>query len=294
MWDSIKYFPLDWRKRDHYCTPRGPKVSSARQLSFTIGGSQLNFRAPKHSPHRRQNLSTEPNKYKHEELSGGLQRYATDLMANDYWRSRTIFHREWAFWGPWMTGAKAQLAMAVTIVGRDESHEYQNTSFFHPRVFETVVADYLSARYGHNKTGGAFPYRGPLNWRPIGGLPIFAARCTVCKVGSTDNLIAPEDFLLFPITGKNFIKITFKQRIFSDDRSGPLFDTNPVEELQEAIISTIQVEMGDKVQAEWNRIAAHCPDMSLTEHFAPLKWPIDPDSQESVVENDPGRLTKLA
>lgn len=294
MWDSFKYLPLDWRKRDNDCTPLGPRMSFARSVSFIIGGSRLTFLAPKHSPHRRQNSSTEPNKYKHEELSGGLQRYAKDLMANDFWRSRTIFRREWAFWGPWMTGAKAQLAMAVTIVGRDENHEYANASFFHPRVFESVVADFLNARYGHSNVDDALPYRGPLNWKPLRKLSVFGARCTICKVGSTNNLIAPLDLLLFPITDKHFIKITFDPRIYSKDRSGPFFDTSPIDDLQKAIINTIKLELGPEAQAEWNRVSADCPDMSLTEHFAPLKWPIDPDSQESAVEDAPDRLTKLA
>ncbi|WP_341938818.1 hypothetical protein [Marinimicrobium sp. C2-29] len=215
-------------------------------------------------------------------------------MANNFWRSRTIFRREWAFWGPWMTGAKAQLVMAVTIVGRDKDHEYQNASFFHPRVFENVVADFLNAQYGHSGVDAGFPCRGPMNWRPLRDLPVSGARCTIYKVGYGNHLTAPVDLLLFPVTDKHFIKVTFDPRIYSKNKSGPHFDTTPIADLQEAIIDTIQLELGPEAQAEWNRVAADCPDMSLTEHFAPLKWPIDPDSQEIAVEDAPNRLTKLA
>lgn len=182
-----------------------------------------------------------------------------------------------------MTGAKAQLSVALSIIGRDEAHEYENSSFFHPRVFENVVADYLNALYGHHGLSGGFQHKGPVDWKPVIGLPVFGASFKVFHYDPYDGqLFKPEDLIVFPITSKHFVEVAFDRQVYSKDRAAkPYFDITPVDELQKAITSSIQLELGPEAQAEWDRVAAECPDMSLTSSFAPLRWPIDPNEQAS-------------
>ncbi|WP_347331415.1 hypothetical protein [Marinimicrobium locisalis] len=247
----------------------------------------LSFRAPRHKPSQRVVSPVSRSPYT-DALSQGLH------VKEGHWRLKVIFKRNWAFWGPWMTGDKGELSMAVAVVARHEEHEYPNTSFFHPRVFESALVDYLNTTYGDQQLDEpGFPkHQGPVDWKAENHLPVFSGRCVVYRTMRYAKPFDPEHLVLFPITQKHFVHITFFHSIYSDDRSGPLFDTTPITELQEAIINTIQLDLGPEAQAEWNRVAAECPDMSLTEHFAPLKWPIDLDNQKSVVESEPERLTK--
>lgn len=294
MWDFIKYLPLECRRRHNYCTPAGPSISKVEKVKCNAGGNHLRFMAPPHSPTSRVGY-TEIRPYSdRDELAELLHRYSDDVMSNRYWEFRTVFSRCWAFWGPWMTGAKAQLFMSVSVVGRNEEHEYQGASFLHPSVFENVLVDYLNARYGHKGIDVGSPRRGPLDWKPFNEMPVPAVSFKVVEVSSDGRAVDPENLIFIPVTPKHFLRICFTRKAYSLDESGePYFDTSPVDSLQESIVNSIQLELGPETQAEWNRVAADCPEMSLTERFAPLKWPIDSDSQESAVEDAPDRL-KLA
>lgn len=287
MLDAIKYLPLEWRRQNNNCVPKGPKLSERNRVHCLIGGSLVTFRAPRHKP-RRRFVSPVLPRANEDELVQGLNR------TEGKWRLGVSFMRRWAFWGPWMTGAKGELSMSVAVAARHEDHEYHNASFFHPRVFESALVDYLNTIYGQERSESGYPdYYGPVNWKAEQHLPVFSARCTVYRTMRYAQPFDPKTLICFPITQKHFVQITFSRRIYSEDRSGPFFDTTPIDDLQEAIIDSIQLELGPEAQAEWNRVSAECPDMSLTEHFAPLKWPIDPNNQESRAEQGPEQLTNL-
>lgn len=80
MLDFVKYLPLGWRDRDNACTPKGPRKFGGRPIRYLIGGSRLALRAPRHRPDSHGCFNIEP-KYRQDELSGGLLRYAEGVMA---------------------------------------------------------------------------------------------------------------------------------------------------------------------------------------------------------------------
>lgn len=277
MWTWIKYLPLEWRKRKVNCTPKGPQLGRLTpQTCIPIAGSQLCFRAPAHQP-RRKGLEQQRLLPGSDALRQGIGRhYGLGVMANDHWGGVTPFFRAWTFWGPWMTGAKAELLMGVEVIGRYEEYAFADASFFHPKTFEIAVLRYLNDYYGHRQWDDGKPrHYGPVDWKLGSQLPVFSANCKVYNLEPDGyTRFAPKFLFLFPVTPKHFVKVVFQQDVYSfDDEMNPAFDITPVQTLQDAILDSMTLELSPEAQAEWDRVKAECGDMSLTEHFPPLRWP---------------------
>lgn len=274
MWNSIKYLPLEWRARNNYCVPKGPDFNRARAVTIPIGGSLLRFKAPHHSPSNRHfaGIRLLPGR---DALEGGA-RYGGGMMANDFWGIRVPFARDWAFWGPWMTGCKAQLGMSVTIVNRQKNHAFPNISFFNPRAFEMVLANYLNDRYGHRCWDDIYAhicrYQAPVEWRTHDHrLPVPSASFTIFMLGyDGKSLSQPIYIFAFPIADEHFVEVAFRPHFAW---ANPAYDATPVRELQEAIFDSITLKLSPEAQASYDKVKAECPDMRLTSNFPPLKWP---------------------
>lgn len=187
MRNYFKYPPLEWRKRDEYCVPRGPSFSSAPWVTVPIAGSRLRIKAPRHSPRRAgvQQTRLLPGVDALEEPS--LCHYSEFLMANDRWGYSLALARHWAFWGPWMTGCKGELSFSVAVLGRQPNYTFSDISFFHPKAFEMVLVEYLNDRYGHKNWGDTDSHiprwHGPVDWQRHQHLPVFSASCKIYRRG---------------------------------------------------------------------------------------------------------------
>ena len=178
--------------------------------------------------------------------------------------------------------------MSASVVGQTEREDYKGASFFHPRVFETVVADYLSSYYGHKKAHRGPAYRAPINWKLLSiSSSIQAAIFDIHQINNTsrDN---PEfsKHIVFPVSHNRFIQIEFdyqgKQLV--ENRC----DITPMLELNQSIVDTFLLEVGPTMQAQWDEVKKDCPDMSLVSDYGELQWPIKPQNvgkrQESEAE----------
>jgi hypothetical protein len=281
MRNYFKYPPLEWRKRKEYCVPQGPSFARAPWTTLHLAGNRLRFKAPRHSP---KFSSVEQARVLpgHDVLAdSNLRHFNSTNMPNDHWGFATPLSRKWAFWGPWMTGCKAELLMAIAVLGRQPEHAF-DLSFFHPRAFEMVLVQYLNDRYGHEHwdVQTHVPrWHGPVDWQRHNHLPVFSASCKIYNQGPdpdiTNNLSYPDHLFLFPITDQHFVRITFVQHLYSrDDRHKLTFDTTPVQALQDAILNSISLELSPISQASYNKVKAEVGDMQLTPTFAPLKWPV--------------------
>lgn len=284
MRNIIKYPPLEWRKRDEYCVPQGPSFTSAPWITIPISGSRLRLKAPSHSPQYR---SVEQMRLLPEvDLLDGRSplSYGHGVMANDHWGYATGLRRVWAFWGPWMTGCKAELSMSVAVLGRQSGLAFSDISFFHPRAFEMVLVSYLNDRYGHDHwdVNAHIPrWHGPVDWERHSNLPVFAGSCKIYNQGPnpdiTNNLSNPDHLLFFPITDEHFVQIRFVQDIYSYDEGNNIaFDTAPIQALQDAIFNSITLELSPQAQASYDKIKSEVGNMQLTKEFAPLQWPTPP------------------
>lgn len=302
MRNYLKYPSLEWRKRHEYCTPRGPIFSWAQRIEIPIAGSYLRFRAPRHSPRR--SIIQEAHRIPGcDVLDGGpLGHYGHSTMANNHWGCVKPFARYWSFWGPWMTGCKAELAMSITVVGRRQEFEIPGISFFHPGAFETVFSTYLNDYFGHRRWDAHSDqprYFGPVDWRRNQHLPVFSASCKIYRwaegdvfVPSVDDsdgkilhrgvdvtqLACHTEMFVFPITDKHFVLVQFAQHLHSRCENNPdklAFDARPIQELQDAIFNSITLELSPQAQASYDKIKAEHRNMQLSKQFAPLRWPTE-------------------
>ena len=314
MRNILKYPPLEWRKQRQYCVPSGPNFAWAPTVKLSVGGSRLCFRAPRHAPRRRgvaqtrhpSGLDVLQDPYNH-----GMPAHSPGLMANDHWGSRSGISRRWAFWGPWMTGGKAELAFSVSVMGRTPGHEFSELSLFHPKAFGTVLAQYLDDRYGHENQemgGGSRQtayWHGPVNWKQREHLPVFSASFNIFRresdmPGKTEAERlrlghTPRHLFVFPITDQHFAHVVFEHHWYStDDDGAPLFDPSPVQALQEAIIDSFTLELSSEAQASYDKVKSQHRDMQLSKDFAPLKWPTQTRGADSEFGDDEPYEASLA
>ena len=278
MRNIFKYPPLEWRRRDDYCIPKGPSFSGASNISLTLAGSLLHLRAPRHWPLRRsvEQIRTVPRNDVLAEPH--LSQYGQGVMSNSHWGINCLVRRLWAFYGPWMTGCKGELIFSVSVIGRFDEHRFENVSFFNPKAFEMVILRYLNERYGHHNWGNELSniprYRGPVDWRRHDHLPVPSASFKISQGAEPERLIRPENIFVFPIADGHFIEVCFEQRCHSfDDEHRPTFDTSPLQELQNNIFNSITLELGAETQSRVDKVKAEVGNMQLCEEFAPLKWP---------------------
>lgn len=282
MLDWFRYFPLalGFLQNSNPVTPRGPYFSKLRPQSWIFGDSAFMFEAPWANPvfgAERYGRNIENRSADDENiLDYSLSSNKESFMPNDRWQKGWIYAREWYFVGPWFSGSKSSLLMSALILGQSKRNDFSSASFFHPRVFETAIADYLSSYYGHEKMGRKPRYRGPLNWCL---LPISSSITAVCldihKIEQSVENPCLHRHVFFPVSHNRFIDIVFNYggtRIVEDTvNPQPMFDLN------EAIINSFKLEVGPTMQAQWDEVKAYCPNMSLTTEFAELKWPIKPE-----------------
>lgn len=285
MWNWIKYLPLEWRKQRLDCTPKGPTFGRfTPRIDIPIAGSHLRFCAPSHRPSykeiRQRRLLPGSDALSH----GIFVNYANGIMANEHWGKVCPFFRAWTFWGPWMTGAKAELFMNINILGRDKEHVFPNTSFFNPKAFETVLMTYLNDRYGHRQwENGVARHWGPAQWKTHDHLPVFSASCNIYRQDANGKKNpSPEHLFFFPITKEHFVEVSMEQDIYNFDHDlQPTFDTSPVQALQDSILNSMTLELSSDAQADYDRAKTECGDMQLTEHFPPLQWPTGSTESEN-------------
>ena len=303
MWHSIKYLPVEWFPRDFPCTPRGPDVRRARPVTIRVADSKLNLKVPRHSP-----SSSSMQQYNlflgRDALAQGLfSAHGRESMVNDHWGFASALSRRWAFWGPWMSGCKAELHFGITVVGRQQGLEFPNTSFFHPRAFEMVVTRYLNDRYGHDRWGSAEDYylprhAGPFDWQTHNHLPVFSASCKICDTAWDGKTLREDRFerlFFFPITDQHFVRVSFHQYLYAyDDQGNITFDPSPVQALQDAVFNSMTLGLSPEAQASYDKVKAECPDVRLNETFPPLDWPTKENTPGEDLAPNPSGKAQLA
>lgn len=273
MLDWIRYFPLALDRSSKETPVQGPYFKKPVPEGWLVADSVFHFSAPKsqsiYGSSRTKVPAESKSPYSDNINTLGLMSY-TNVIPNNRWHSAWFFVRQWYFVGPWFSGLKARFGMSAIVVGPNDLDDYQEASFFHPRVFESVIADYLSSRYGHYRSRRSPHYQGPLNWSTLNLCDTMQAACfDIEKIEGSGY----ERIVVFPISHNRFIKITFS--FVGKCRISPYLP--PMMALAEQVIKTFGFEMGDKTRQEWDKVKQICSDMSLTDTFGQLQWPIKPE-----------------
>jgi len=283
MIDWIKYLPIKLRyidKLKKHPAPKGPSFTFARSLRYSINGSELTFKAPKHRPSHPSDKAYNAGHYQ-DLLNFRFNAFNEDEMPDDSWLYQSIFHRAHAFYGPWFTGVQYQLNIsAILITPRQPITE---TSFFHPRVFENSLSNYLSSLYDHDVNEARSRWTAPINWSPINNLPVPAASFNIIpNLKNNDDRM--KQILCLPLSDDHILVVSLTHNLYNHNlnislkKLKELFDVTPMETLANDIINSFQLTLSPEAQAQYDKVKAICPDMSLVEEFAPLKWSTDANS----------------
>jgi len=286
MIDWIKYYPAQLRQVQNAETPKGPAFSSAKNIKCIIGGSELSFKMPRHRAWASSYEALNPKS--RDVLEFPARHFNKSSMPNDHWQSSYFFRRYCAFYGPWFSGPQMQLNVGMIIINKIKHQE--GVSFFHPQAFEIAIADYLTSRYGHKANSGKAMWSGPVDWKinSNSGLHICSA---IFNIMPTEvHQASRKQFLVFPVTDKHILIAELEHQFAfqgSIEACKKKFDSKPMEALANDIINSFSLTLGSKTQAQLDSVKSDCPDMSLSNTFAPLKWPseagaLDNSSHENI------------
>lgn len=280
MLNWLKFFPFEYRADHKPKEVQGPYFPALKPNKWFLTDSLITFTAPKANPifgfsGRSSSVdavspgSANILKAQCERLYGK----ASGAPASQ-WDHSLFYSNTWYFVGPWFTGFQANLTATGLLIKARDGEAFADQNLFHPRVFESAVANYLDSKYGYDKNGSKQKFRGPLNWRvlPVSS-SIQAVVFDIHDIGNTnrDNPLLRRQ-LFFPVTPQQMIGVNFNfggTEINRDEVCAkPLFT------LCDSIIESFRIKVGAHTQAEWDKVKATCPDMAITPNFGELPWPL--------------------
>jgi len=196
-------------RQPEYCDPIGPSFDKAKNWKIKIEGSEISYRAPKHKPIEKLDKARYPDARYSYQYMPFRDTFREGLHKKNEWESCSLFYHTWAFNGPIFTGPLADISASLIVLRFKQ--QLEDTSLFHPRVFEHTVAEYLTNRYSMHKEDGQHEYIAPVDWRPVLGLPVPAARF---KVIANDEvrLYSETEYLVFALDDKHLVSFTFHYR----------------------------------------------------------------------------------
>ena len=283
------YVRTKLREPDGLVIPKGPSFSRAQTISCDIDGTTLHFKAPKHQPRRSSHKELTPARRFHMEEMIFRSNYNEDISVSDNWKTFDLFHRSWAFNGPWFTGSLAEMYMYFTLV-KPVNYENMDFSLFHPRAFENIVADYLSNEHSKyiDKDNGKHLFIAPVDWQPLSKLPVVAVRLQVVP-DETITYSTIDHFVFFPIAEQVMACIHFipsQLRPLPQEELDKLVSRSTMYELMDNIIDSIQLTLSPEALARQKAALAGLDDTSLVKEFLPLKWDnVKQDSGFKKIEN---------
>ncbi|WP_250461596.1 hypothetical protein [Microbulbifer litoralis] len=274
MRNFIKYSSLEFRKHKGLCIPRGPSFSNTQKIRANLLGNTLEFRAPKHAPVSTESIEEKklsPSVY---DLEG--RHPSNSSMPSQSWKSADIFHRSWAFYGPWFTG---HMGTAIChIKGLSLSQPNTQFNFLHPKGFESAILGFITADWGHYLYDIGLPYfQAPLDWTPFNKLPVPAVSLLV---ESTRVATYRRKYIFFPISRDNIVCIIFPYRQHcsgSQEEIDKKISPKPMQDLIDNIIGSIRLTLSPETQSAVDEVKKTCPDLSVSPDCAPLKWPAHVD-----------------
>ena len=258
---------LKLRQQTDFCIPKGPSFKRAGLIKFSIGGTEISLRAPRHKSQFAYKEAIQPPKeceYNHLMMKPVRQK-------RKQWLSHSLFMRSWRFNGPWFSGSVGELSMSISLI--TPSSFYTKVSFFRPKAFESAIADFLKYCYGHDFFEGAQSWLAPVDWGLVSSWPCPAA--TFYVRANAGSISSPDRYFVFPVTDTHFIEVYFNLH-----RAGPgpqeekdqVISISPLEKLSTDIMNSIQVKLSPEALAQQAKALEGLEDTSLSESFPPIKF----------------------
>ena len=272
MLNHIKYSSIRLRDVQQRVTIKGPDTSCFSSVKLSLGGNIVTFKAPKHRPPNSSYEQILPVPFN--SMDFGCRALNEFDMPDQSWKSQTLFYRAWRFCGPWFTGTLGRVAMSISVY--EPSEKSNDSSFFHPRALENNLFNFLNSLYAQNSEANMV--EAPVNWKPSEKLPVPGALFHIIpkrKVAGCSQVI------IFPISHTHFIEINFRfNRSFGDQLKelDTLISSQPMYDFANQIIDSLNLELSEESQEQFDNIKAEYPDMKLTENFPPINWSVSNSS----------------
>ncbi|MAE35582.1 MAG: hypothetical protein CMH97_10210 [Oceanospirillaceae bacterium] len=191
----------------------------------------------------------------------------------DAWTKELFYENTWYFVGQWFSGEKSLLIMRGILNTVQDGSQLKGLNLFHPRVFESAIANYFDHSYGYKRYGKRPDYRAPLNWKVLQlSESIQGVQFDLHYIanGGKDN---PElvRVVAFPVNSSQFVIIYFDMKVLILDDE---ITTKPTIALCDSIIDSMRLKVGKKTLSEWENVKENCPDMSLSETMGEYQWPL--------------------
>jgi hypothetical protein len=263
--------PLQLRIPKGFNTPKGPSFVFATTLDFSVFGTRVTLRAPRHRSRYKSESAAQPwSNYNDENVR--LESFDKDLALNDSWKYVRVAYRAWTFYGPWFSGPLADLSMSIRLL--TPTRPKPGVSLFHPRAFEGAVGDYLTQQYGGYKRHGRSEWITPVEWTPLTRYPCLAT--SVWALANEEVSNRPrERYLFFAIVERYLLAIRFRLPRRGNDTLAELdklIDPRPQEELMARILETLNITLSPQAQAQQAQALAGLDQPQLIATFPPMKW----------------------
>ncbi len=273
--------------------PRRPGLARAPTIRSEIDGTTLAFKVPRHT-HRRSGMP-QITPGRHYRLANMIFRanYGKASKVSDNWKTYAFFMRQWAFNGSWFSGTLAELRMHIDLA-KPVKRKNMGFSLFHPRAFETIVADYLTNQYSmstyelRGEHYGKPKFIAPVGWQPLQHLPVVTVRLEVVPDETlVKDLIQYHVFS--PIANQVMTVFYFapsQLRVGTQAELDKWVSRAPMRALMDEIIDSIRLELSPQARAEQAAALQGLSDTALISDFAPLQWPqrVRDEAQERLEE----------
>ncbi|ACR10947.1 conserved hypothetical protein [Teredinibacter turnerae T7901] len=270
---------LKLREPKGLVVPEGPSFKWARTIRSEFEGTEIAFKAPKHSPKRSNHKGYVPERRYNESNPLTFRNYYDEEQASrglpDHWREADFFYHSWAFNGPWFTGPVGELNLMFRLV-RVVNYP-KDMSLFHPRALEQVIGDYLTDMYSYHKSetrGGIQVFHAPINWQILTHLPVNAARMEVVSENFSPHRTIKR-MVFFPISDDLMsVLIFWPSRLKNLPRSelDKRVNEKPILDLMEDIIASLKLNLSPRAKAQQEAALTGLEDTSLIKEYPPLKW----------------------
>ncbi len=281
MLDWLKFFPFVYAPDEvrKATEVRGPYFSKPRPNKWILGDVNFHFEAPWANPvfgfdgDARSVDAIKPGVRDILKIQYLERVYRSGPGPLDAWTKGLFYENTWYFVGQWFSGQKSRLIMRGILNTVQDSSQFKGLSLFHPRVFESAIADYMDHSYGYQRYGKRADCRAPLNWEVLRlSESIQGVKFDFHHIanGGRDN---PElvRVVVFPINSSQFVIVYFDMAtlLLHDEVT-----TKPTIALCDSIIDSMRLNVGKKTLSEWEKVKDNCPDMSLSETMGEYQWPL--------------------
>jgi len=254
MFDWLRYLPIqlytDYKRtsvaKRAYCQGLTP-------IDITMGDNKLTIKLA------RSYRMWQPFDFGFEKKPQCILPYNQDVLKNSFdgtigkggrWRYARFLLRQWYFLSPWFGGVQIVVRMNALVITAPQEKKFESISFFHPRAFESALAEYLDSQYGDEKHNKGPKYRGPINWQPVKlNEYISGVRFDVERVTYTPDSEEKAQLFAFPVANQQFIVFTFSQHNGGSPTS-KTFNSSEIEKMVEATFASIQLELGPQTIAD--------------------------------------------